>query len=110
LPYGLYRAEGYISAHLAEQTGFNEDDLNLFWEALTNMWDHDHSAARGKMNARKLIVFKHSSTLGNAPAHKLFDLVTVTSKNPTNPARSFSDYEITINKNVPSGVEVQEKF
>lgn len=75
LPYGLYRAEGYISAHLAEQTGFLEDDLQLLWEALINMWDHDHSAARGKMNARKLIVFKHSSALGNAPAYKLFGLL-----------------------------------
>src|SRR3989338_7395806 len=74
IPYGLYRVEGYISAFLAEQTGFNDDDLKLLWDALINMFDHDHSAARGKMNARKLVVFKHESALGNAPAHKLFDL------------------------------------
>src|SRR3990172_9231702 len=77
VPYALYRAEGYVSAHLAAHTGFSEDDLKLLWEALNNMFDHDHSAARGKMNARRLIVFKHESMLGNAPAHKLFELVTV---------------------------------
>ncbi|MBW2054024.1 MAG: type I-C CRISPR-associated protein Cas7/Csd2, partial [Deltaproteobacteria bacterium] len=77
VPYGLYRGEGYISAHLAEKTGFSQEDLELLWEALTNMFDHDHSAARGKMNARKLIVFKHASLLGNALAHKLFDLVRI---------------------------------
>ncbi len=71
VPYGLYRAEGYISAHLAQQTGFSEGDLELLWNALINMFDHDHSAARGKMNARKLIVFKHEGPLGNAPAHKV---------------------------------------
>ena len=76
VPYAL-RAEGYVSANLAAQTGFSEDELKLLWEALVNMFDHDHSAARGKMNARKLIVFKHESALGNAPAHKLFDLVKV---------------------------------
>lgn len=110
LPYGLYRAEGYISAHLAEQTGFLEDDLQLLWEALINMWDHDHSAARGKMNARKLIVFKHSSALGNAPAYKLFGLITVKAKDSTKPQRSFDDYEIIIEKNIPSGVQMLEKL
>ena len=74
VPYGLYKANGFISAHLAAQTGFNEDDLNLFWDSLKNMFDHDHSAARGMMNARKLIVFKHSTALGNASAHSLFGL------------------------------------
>jgi CRISPR-associated protein Csd2 len=110
IPYALYRTEGYISASLAEQTGFSEDDLQLLWEALINMFDHDHSAARGKMNARKLIVFKHNSALGNAPAHKLFDLITVKPKNPANPPRSFSDYEVTIDKKTPNGVDILEKL
>ena len=112
VPYALYRAEGYISAHLAAQTGFCEDDLNLLWNSLITMFDHDHSAARGKMNARKLIVFKHDSMLGNAPAHKLFDLVTV--KRATDesiPSRSFSDYNVTIDRNnMPQGVTLKEKI
>jgi len=77
VPYGLYRAHGFISAPLAKQTGFCEEDLNLLWEALENMFEHDRSAARGQMNARKPLVFKHESNKGNAPAHKLFDLATV---------------------------------
>jgi len=112
VPYALYRAEGYISAHLAAQTGFSEEDLELLWESLINMFDHDHSAARGKMNARKLIVFKHDSMLGNAPAHKLFDLVTV--KRATDesiPARTFSDYNVAIDRdNMPQGVTLEEKI
>jgi CRISPR-associated protein Csd2 len=112
VPYALYRAEGYISAHLAAQTRFSEDDLNLLWNSLITMFDHDHSAARGKMNARKLIVFKHDSMLGNAPAHKLFDLVTV--KHATDvatPARAFSDYDVEIDKNnVPQGVTLEDKI
>ena len=112
VPYALYRAEGYISAHLATQTGFSEEDLKLLWDSLINMFDHDHSAARGKMNARKLTVFKHDSMLGNAPAHKLFDLVTV--KRATDesiPARAFSDYNVTIDRsNVPDGVTLEEKI
>jgi len=112
VPYALYRAEGYISAHLAAQTGFTEEDLQLLWESLINMFDHDHSAARGKMNARKLIVFKHDSMLGNAPAHKLFDLVTI--KRTTDiakPARTFSDYNVTIDRNnMPQGVTLEEKI
>lgn len=92
IPYALYRTEGYISAHLADQTGFTEEDLNLLWNALVNMFDHDHSAARGKMCARRLIVFKHDSKLGNAPAHKLFETVTVKSVSDK-PPRSFKDYE-----------------
>lgn len=91
VPYALYRVEGYLSAHLAQQTGFNSDDLDLLWQALINMFDHDHSAARGKMCARKLIVFKHDSMLGNAPAHKLFDAVKV-SRCDGKPPRSFDDY------------------
>lgn len=111
VPYALYRVEGYISAHLAAQTGFSEDDLSLLWNSLINMFDHDHSAARGKMNARKLFVFKHSSMLGNAPAHRLFDLIKVNRKeNDSKPARSFSDYEITLDRNLPEGVALEEKM
>ena len=73
VPYGLYRGEGYVSACLAEKTGFGVADLQLLWDALLNMFDHDHSAARGKMNARKLVAFEHDSKLGNAPAHSLFE-------------------------------------
>lgn len=110
--YGLYRSEGYISAHLAEKTGFTKKDLKLLWNSLINMWDHDHSAARGKMNARKLIVFEHEGKLGNAPAHKLFDLVDVKQKDLNGtPARSFKDYEVVIDKDkLPSGVKLLEKL
>lgn len=110
IPYALYRTEGYISASLANQTGFTEDDLNLFWDALVNMFDHDHSAARGKMCARRLIIFKHDSKLGNAPAHKLFELVSVKSKDASKPARSFDDYSVELNKSVPAGVDIIEKI
>lgn len=115
VPYGLYRAEGYISAHLAngdKGTGFSEQDLDLLWEALVNMFDHDHSAARGKMNARKLIIFEHSTALGNAPAHRLFDLITVTRTNGNEqPARAFSDYTVWVNHDkVPDGVTIVEKI
>jgi CRISPR-associated protein Csd2 len=112
IPYGLYRAEGYVSAHLAKQTGFSTDDLELLWEALVNMLEHDHSAARGKMTTRKLFVFKHDGLLGNAPAHKLFELVQV---KPTHdiaaPARAFSDYEVTVRRDqLPAKVELIEKL
>ncbi|MBM4306880.1 MAG: type I-C CRISPR-associated protein Cas7/Csd2 [Deltaproteobacteria bacterium] len=112
VPYALYRAEGYVSAHLAEQTGFSEDDLELLWDAFTQMFDHDHSAARGKMNARKLIIFKHDTALGNAPAHKLFDLVKVKrSTGEAKPARAFSDYIVEIDRgSVPTGVILEEKI
>ena len=112
VPYALYRVEGYISAHLAAQTGFSEKDLKLLWESLINMFDHDHSATRGKMNARKLIVFKHTSMLGNAPAHKLFDLVTVKrATDITKPSRAFSDYKVEIDKNnMPQDVNLEEKI
>jgi CRISPR-associated protein Csd2 len=112
VPYALYRTEGYISANLAAQTGFSEDDLKLLWEALVNMFDHDHSAARGKMNARKLIVFKHDSALGNAPANKLFDLVTVKrATEAAKPPRAFSDYEVVVNRTgAPAGVAVEERI
>lgn len=95
VPYGLYRGHGFISAHLAEQTGFSDEDLNLFFEAMQNMFEHDRSAARGEMNLRKLIVFKHSSALGNGMAHELFSRVThkkITGEGV--PARNYSDYEI----------------
>lgn len=109
IPYGLYLSHGFISAPLAKQTGFSEEDLKLFWEALQNMFDHDRSAARGEMTSQKLFVFKHDSELGNAPAHKLFELVTVTRKDETKPARSFSDYEVHFSKdNVPTGVTMLE--
>ncbi len=110
VPYGLYRAEGYVSAHLAKQTGFSTDDLDLLWEALANMFEHDHSAARGKMAARKLFVFKHDSALGNAPAHKLFELVEVKANHDSAaPARGFQHYTVTVHSNrLPSKVELIE--
>ena len=108
VPYGLYVCHGFISANLANQTGFSEEDLALFWDALKNMFDVDRSAARGLMSAQKLIVFKHDSMLGNAPANKLFDLVKVEKKCNGVP-RSFKDYEVTINiPDAPTGVTVEE--
>ena len=105
VPYALYRAEGYVSANLARKTtGFSEDDLQLLWKAILNMFENDHSAARGKMAVRELIVFKHSSELGNAPAYKLFDAVTVQRKDPTTPARSYRDYTVTVSDALPEGV------
>lgn len=112
VPYGLYRVHGFISAKLAEQTGFSEDDLQLLWRSLTNMFEHDRSAARGEMAARKLVVFKHDNAMGNAPAHKLFDLVKVSRKDGEDgsPARRFADYAIKVEQNLPEGVSVQEVF
>jgi CRISPR-associated protein Csd2 len=108
VPYGLYVCHGFISANLANQTGFSEEDLALFWEALINMFDVDRSAARGMMSAQKLIVFKHESVLGNAPANKLFDRIKVEKKCDGAP-RKFSDYEVSIDtENLPSGVTVEE--
>lgn len=108
VPYGLYICHGFISANLAQQTGFSEEDLNLFWEALKNMFDTDRSAARGLMSAQKLIVFKHDSMLGNAPANKLFDLVKIT-KICSGAPRSINDYSIHIDKeDLPSNVSVEE--
>jgi len=108
VPYGLYICHGFISANLAQQTGFSEEDLALFWEALKNMFEVDRSAARGLMSAQKLIVFKHNSILGNAPANHLFDLVKVRKVCDGSP-RSFSDYSVTIDKeDVPSNVTVEE--
>jgi len=108
VPYGLYVCHGFISANLAKQTGFSEEDLSLFWDALKNMFDVDRSAARGLMSAQKLIVFKHDSLLGNAPANKLFDLVKVQKKCDGAP-RKFEDYEVTIDKaNLLNGVAIEE--
>lgn len=108
VPYGLYVCHGFVSANLAKQTGFTEEDLELFWDALKNMFDVDRSAARGLMSAQKLIVFRHESALGNAPANKLFDLVNI-KKNCDGAPRSFSDYTVTIHEeNLPKGVSVDE--
>ena len=95
VPYGLYVCHGFISANLAKQTGFSEEDLALFWDALKNMFDVDRSAARGLMSAQKLIMFKHNSVLGNAPANRLFDLEKVEKKNEDKAPRSIEDYNIT---------------
>ena len=106
VPYGLYRAEGFVSANLARKTtGFSEDDLSLLWQAILNMFENDHSAARGKMAVRELIVFKHDSELGNAPAWKLFDAVTVTRKEGVQPARQYRDYDVRVDTDsLPEGV------
>lgn len=107
IPYGLYVCHGFVSANLAKQTGFSQEDLDLFWKTLKNMFDVDRSAARGLMSAQKLIVFKHDSVLGNAPANKLFDLVKI-EKKCDGVARSFSDYQVTIGENTYSGVSIEE--
>ncbi|MCE8011867.1 type I-C CRISPR-associated protein Cas7/Csd2 [Halomonas daqingensis] len=113
IPYGLYRAHGYISAKLAERTGFSNDDLELLWRALVNMFEHDRSAARGEMSARKLIVFKHDNPMGNAPAHLLFDSVKVerVEGEENTPARHYSDYRVSVDAEaLPAGVSVDEKL
>lgn len=108
VPYGLYVCHGFISASLANQTGFSDEDLELFWDALKNMFDVDHSAARGLMSAQKLIVFKHDSVLGNAPANKLFDLVKIRKSCDGTP-RSFDDYTVKIDRGgIPVNVQVEE--
>lgn len=107
VPYALYLTHGYVSANLARQTGFSQDDLQLFWDSLKNMFDVDHSAARGMMCPRGLIVFKHDSELGNAPSYQLFSLVHVALKDPARPPRSFQDYDVTVDTSqLPQGVEV----
>ncbi|MCD7843819.1 MAG: type I-C CRISPR-associated protein Cas7/Csd2 [Clostridiales bacterium] len=110
VPYALYRAEGYISANLARKTtGFSEDDLSLLWEAILNMFETDHSAARGKMAVRKLIVFRHDTELGCAPAYKLFDTAQIARKNPDAPARAYGDYAVTVDvAALPAGVTCTE--
>lgn len=110
LPYGLYRAHGFVSAKLAERTGFSDDDLQLLWNALINMFEHDRSAARGEMAARKLVVFEHENAMGNAPAHALFDAVKVERAEGTEdrPARSFADYRVRVDAEaMPKGVSVR---
>ena len=110
IPYALYRAEGYVSAALANKsTGLSEDDLELLWSAIINMFENDHSAARGKMCMRKLYIFKHSNVLGNCPSHLLFDKIAVSEKEGILP-RSFTDYEINVDRQMPEGVELIEKI
>jgi CRISPR-associated protein Csd2 len=112
VPYALYRCHGFISAPLAEQTGFSEQDLELFWDSLHNMFEHDRSAARGQMATRQLIVFKHDGKMGNAPAHKLFDLVKVERLDgASGPARSFTDYTVSLEESsIPNGVTIERKL
>ena len=110
VPYALYRVHGFISANLAAKTGFSDDDLAKLWQALQLMFEHDRSAARGEMAARKLIVFKHDSALGSQPAHKLFDAVNVERVNGESgtPASSFGDYKISVISDGLNGVSVEE--
>lgn len=112
VPYALYRVEGYISANLARKvTGFSEEDLELLWEAVINMFEHDHSAARGKMAVRELIVFKHSKELGDCPAYKLFDAVEVKRKEGVEYPRKYQDYTVEIHEDgIPQTVEVSRKI
>lgn len=124
VPYGLYRVHGFVNAKLAQRTGFSEQDLELVWAALRDMFDHDRSAARGEMAGRRGIGFRHDSALGNAPAHKLFDRVTVNrvyngSDYPVGdsktdnwpPARAFSDYRVNVDeRDMPTGVQIIELF
>lgn len=110
VPYGLYRAEGFVSANLARKTtGFSEEDLELLWQAILNMFENDHSAARGKMAVRELIIFKHDSELGNAPSYKLFDAVTVTRKEGVQIPRSYRDYTVTVADTLPEGVHCERR-
>lgn len=110
VPYGLYRAEGFVSANLARKTtGFSDEDLQLLWQAILNMFENDHSAARGKMAVRELIIFKHDSELGNAPSYKLFDAVTVARKEGVTVPRSYRDYTVTVTDTLPEGVHCERK-
>lgn len=111
VPYGLYRCEGYVSANLARKsTGFSEEDLKLLWDAIINMFEYDRSAARGQMAVRKLVIFKHDSELGNAPAHKLFDLVKAKKNEGVTAPRSYSDYTVTVNDaDLPDGVTCEQR-
>lgn len=110
VPYALYRCHGFISAPLAEKTGFSGEDLKLFWEALGNMFEHDRSAARGEMATRRLIVFKHELKMGNAQAHTLFDRVKVIrTGDESKPARDFSDYTVSIDESPINGVTIEKR-
>lgn len=111
VPYGLYRCHGFINPFLAEQTGFSRADLDLLWSALLNMFEHDRSAARGEMATQKLFVFEHDNPLGGAPAAKLFRAIKAARKDESRPARSFDDYEITVDRGqIPSSVKLHEKL
>ncbi len=112
LPYGLYRVHGYISAKLAERSGFSEDDLELLWRSLTNLFEHDRSASRGEMAARKLFVFEHEHPMGNAPAHALLEKIKVVrvDNSANTPARGFADYRVDVDRDLPAGVTLSEKF
>ena len=108
VPYALYRAEGYVSANLARKiTGFSEDDLQLLWQAILNMFENDHSAARGKMAVRELIVFKHDSELGCAPAYKLFEKVQVKRAEGVEVPRQYGDYNVSVSDDLPEGVHCE---
>jgi len=109
IPYGLYKAYGFISAPLANQTGFSEEDLDLLWESLVYMFEHDRSAARGLMGTRKLIIFEHSSIMGDTQVQKLFDSVSISRVSEDKPARDFNDYKVVINREaIPQGIRIIE--
>ena len=109
VPYGLYVTHGFYSPFLAAKTGFSDEDLKLLWESLNGMFDVDRSSARGEMSKRKLVIFEHDSPLGSAPAHELFERISITRKDSTRPARQFTDYEVKVNKdNLPTGITVYE--
>ncbi len=111
VPYALYRVHGFVNPHLGDQTGFSQDDLELLWSALENMFEHDRSASRGEMSSCRLFIFEHSTKLGNAPARKLFNLVRVSPKDPSRPARDFDDYEVEVNKEgLPEGVVLYDRL
>lgn len=111
IPYGLYRCHGFISANLAQETGFTTADLDLFWEALAMMFDHDRSASRGTMAPQALLVFEHATPLGNAPAHKLFERVKIAAKPGVTAARSFADYDLVIDDaKLPPGIKLHRKL
>jgi CRISPR-associated protein Csd2 len=111
IPYGLYRCHGFISANLAQETGFTTDDLDLLWEAFAMMFDHDRSASRGTMAPQALLVFEHGTPLGNAPAHKLFERIKISTKSGVTAARSFSDYDLVIDDStLPTGIKLHQKI
>jgi CRISPR-associated protein Csd2 len=106
VPYGLYRAHGFVSPQLAAQTGCTTADLELFWQAIERMFEFDRSAARGEMTTQRLVIFEHDSALGNARAHRLFERVHVTRRDPSRPPRRFDDYEVVIDTvGLPAGIQ-----
>jgi CRISPR-associated protein Csd2 len=110
IPYGLYVAHGFVSASLAEQTGFSKEDMGLVWDGLARMFEEDRSAARGLMSSRALVLFRHDSMLGNAPAHRLFERVTLKRKDSDKPSRQFSDYEVVVDSaNLPAGISLDDR-